>query len=168
MNFNKKSQARRWILICLAAIVSLLLYKFLPYDVNANKGLALLVFMALLWLTEALPITISALLVPILGALFAFPSEAVRDEVTNQLLPNWADIKPISFGAARRTLPTLPFSSSSVASDWQQHSTCRNSTVRLRMVSSVSRATTSSVASSASCWYAQCCRCGSVTRLLPL
>lgn len=60
MNFNKKSQARRWILICLAAIVSLLLYKFLPYDVNANKGLALLVFMALLWLTEALPITISA------------------------------------------------------------------------------------------------------------
>lgn len=109
MNFNKKSQARRWILICLAAIVSLLLYKFLPYDVNANKGLALLVFMALLWLTEALPITISALLVPILGALFAFPSEAVRDEVTNQLLPNWADIKPISFGAALKNFanPTI-------------------------------------------------------------
>lgn len=109
MNPNKKNQGRRWILICLAVVVSYLLYMFLPYDENANKGLALLAFMALLWLTEALPITISALLVPILGALFAFPGEAVRDSVTNELLPNVADIKPITFGAALKNFanPTI-------------------------------------------------------------
>lgn len=168
MNFNKKSQARRWILICLAAIVSLLLYKFLPYDVNANKGLALLVFMALLWLTEALPITISALLVPILGALFAFPSEAVRDEVTNQLLPNWADIKPISFGAALKNFanPTifLFFGGFGLATALNVQKLDRKIAHGIISLSGK----TSSVASSASCWYAQCCRCGSVTRLLPL
>lgn len=109
MKINKNSQARRWILILAAAIISYLLYRYLPYDENANKGLALLAFMALLWLTEALPITISALLVPILGALFAFPSEPVRDEVTNQLLSNLGEIKPISFAAALKNFanPTI-------------------------------------------------------------
>lgn len=43
------------------------LLAFLPFDPQANKGLALLAFVAVLWLTEALHVTITALLVPILA-----------------------------------------------------------------------------------------------------
>lgn len=39
----------------------------LPFDAKANKGLALLVFIAVLWLTEALHVTVTALLVPLLA-----------------------------------------------------------------------------------------------------
>ena len=57
------------IIVLIAAILSFLLYEFLPYDSNANKGLAILLFIAILWLTEAIHITITALLVPVLGVL---------------------------------------------------------------------------------------------------
>ncbi|OBW95550.1 transporter [Gallibacterium salpingitidis] len=48
-------------------ILSLLLLFFLPFDLKVNKGLALLVFIGILWLTEALNVTVTALLVPILA-----------------------------------------------------------------------------------------------------
>ncbi len=46
-----------------------LLLAVLPFDPKANRGLALLAFVAILWLTEALHVTITALLVPILAIL---------------------------------------------------------------------------------------------------
>lgn len=55
-------------LIFLADIVIFFILLFtLPFDPKANKGLALLVFIAILWLTEALHVTITALLVPLLA-----------------------------------------------------------------------------------------------------
>lgn len=45
-------------------IIFFLLVYFLPFSLNENKGLALLVFVAVLWLTEAIHVTITALLVP--------------------------------------------------------------------------------------------------------
>ena len=39
----------------------------LPFDSKENQGLALLVFIAILWLTEALHVTITALLVPLIA-----------------------------------------------------------------------------------------------------
>lgn len=44
-----------------------ILLNTLPFVPEANKGLALLVFVAVLWLTEALHVTVTALLVPILS-----------------------------------------------------------------------------------------------------
>ncbi|SUT85522.1 di- and tricarboxylate transporter [Actinobacillus ureae] len=44
-----------------------ILLNTLPFAPEANKGLALLVFVAVLWLTEALHVTVTALLVPILS-----------------------------------------------------------------------------------------------------
>ncbi|OWZ81924.1 transporter [Pasteurella multocida] len=44
-----------------------ILLNVLPFDAKANKGLALLVFIAVLWLTEALHVTVTALLVPLLA-----------------------------------------------------------------------------------------------------
>ena len=78
----------------IAAVVSYGLYHILPYDENANKGLALLTFIAILWLTEAIHITITALLIPILAVVLAMPM-AKGDELepitTQAALTTFAD-----------------------------------------------------------------------------
>ena len=58
----------------MAAAISFAAYCLLPYDNNANKGLAILLFVGLLWLTEAVHITITALLVPVLAVVFKIPN----------------------------------------------------------------------------------------------
>lgn len=60
---------RGLIIIAIAAIVSLIAYALLPYEANTKKGLALLLFVGILWLTEAIHITVTALMVPVLGVL---------------------------------------------------------------------------------------------------
>ena len=53
--------------------LSLALYAWLPYDAVGRKGLCLLVFIGLLWLTEAIPLAVTALLVPIAALALGFP-----------------------------------------------------------------------------------------------
>ncbi|MDR1661552.1 MAG: hypothetical protein LBR95_03890, partial [Azoarcus sp.] len=54
-------------LVLLADVVALLLlWKFLPYEPKTNAGLALFFFVGVLWLTEAIHITFTALAVPVL------------------------------------------------------------------------------------------------------
>lgn len=48
-------------------LLLLALLNFLPFDAQVNKGLSILIFIAILWLTEAIHISITALLVPILA-----------------------------------------------------------------------------------------------------
>lgn len=48
-------------------ILFIVLLNVLPFTPEANKGLALLAFIAVLWLTEALHVTVTALLIPILA-----------------------------------------------------------------------------------------------------
>ncbi|MBR7047875.1 MAG: DASS family sodium-coupled anion symporter [Campylobacter sp.] len=55
--------------MAIAAVLSIGLYAILPFEPNPSKGLALLLFIAIMWLTEAVHITITALMVPILGVL---------------------------------------------------------------------------------------------------
>ena len=69
-----QSSTRRWLDIksgILIADVLLLIamLAWLPFDSNVNKGLAILVFIAVLWLTEAVHITITALAIPVLATL---------------------------------------------------------------------------------------------------
>ncbi|ATO18825.1 anion:sodium symporter [Acinetobacter sp. LoGeW2-3] len=93
-NAMPKGLVKGWILIIIAAIVSFGLYQVLPYDQNANKGLALLAFIGILWLTEAIHITITALLVPVLAVILAMPM-AKGDELepitTQAALTTFAD-----------------------------------------------------------------------------
>ena len=49
---------RGLIVMLIAAIISFAIYKILPYEDNVNKGLGLLVFIGILWLTEAVHITV--------------------------------------------------------------------------------------------------------------
>ena len=73
-NAMPKGLIRGWVIIAIAALLSFGLYEILPYDQNANKGLSLLLFIGILWLTEAIHITITALLVPVLAVLVGMPS----------------------------------------------------------------------------------------------
>ncbi|WP_394131119.1 SLC13 family permease [Shewanella maritima] len=47
-----------------------LLYNFLPFEPGINTGLSILVFAAILWLTEAIHISVTAILIPILAVFF--------------------------------------------------------------------------------------------------
>lgn len=57
----------------ISAVVCFGIYSILPYSTDANKGIALLIFVAALWFTEAVHITVTALMVPILAVVLGFP-----------------------------------------------------------------------------------------------
>ncbi len=46
------------------------LYTTLPFDPNVVLGISILAFIAVLWLTEALHVTVTAVLVPVIAVLF--------------------------------------------------------------------------------------------------
>ncbi|RPE29836.1 sodium-dependent dicarboxylate transporter 2/3/5 [Acinetobacter sp. BIGb0102] len=97
-NAMPKGLLKGWVIIIIATLLSLSLYQVLPYDENANKGLSLLLFIAILWLTEAIHITITALLIPVLAVLIGMPSESKGELVpisTSKALSTFAD--PIIF-----------------------------------------------------------------------
>lgn len=74
---TETSEGRRGLrplaLLCLALAAAAAVHALLPWDENARKGLALLTFIGLLWLTEALPLPVTALLVPLGALLLGFP-----------------------------------------------------------------------------------------------
>ena len=61
-----------------AAVLCFGIYQILPYDINANKGIAVLLFVAILWFTEAVHITVTALMVPVLAAVIGIPEMNVK------------------------------------------------------------------------------------------
>lgn len=68
-----KGTGKGLIVVAIAAIVSIIIYTVLPFDITANKGLAMLFFIGVLWLTEAIHVTITAILVVVIGALIGIP-----------------------------------------------------------------------------------------------
>lgn len=58
---------RSWIIIAVATVLSIGLYMVLPYETNANKGLALLLFVAIMWFSEAIHISMTAILIPVIA-----------------------------------------------------------------------------------------------------
>ncbi|WP_326833124.1 SLC13 family permease [Campylobacter portucalensis] len=82
------------IVILIAAFLSFGLYLFLPYESNVNKGLSLLLFIAILWLTEAVHITITALMIPVIGILIGIGSgsgETFKPSTIKYFLQKFAD-----------------------------------------------------------------------------
>ena len=69
-----------WVVVAGALAISWALYAFLPFEEPARKGLALLAFVAILWLTEAIHVTITALIVPATVAM------SIRQSRENRLI----------------------------------------------------------------------------------
>lgn len=58
---------RNRLILLFDIVLFFVLLNTLPFEPTVSKGLALLVFVAVLWLTEALHVTVTALLVPVLA-----------------------------------------------------------------------------------------------------
>ncbi|WP_430459541.1 DASS family sodium-coupled anion symporter [Thalassolituus sp. LLYu03] len=68
-------------------IVFALMMTLLPFDAPVVKGLSILVFVAVLWLTEAIHVSITALLVPILAVAFdVFNTTAALANFSNPII----------------------------------------------------------------------------------
>ncbi|QYJ81184.1 MULTISPECIES: DASS family sodium-coupled anion symporter [Shewanella] len=64
-----------------------LLYNFLPFEPGVNTGIAILVFAAVLWLTEAIHISVTAILIPIMGVLLGvFETKAAMSNFANPII----------------------------------------------------------------------------------
>ena len=64
-----------------------LLLNTLPFESQVNTGLSILVFVAVLWLTEAIHVSITALLVPLLAVLFGvFNTPAALANFSNPII----------------------------------------------------------------------------------
>ncbi|MCG6383421.1 SLC13 family permease [Vibrio fluvialis] len=80
--FNRNS------LIILADIaLFFILFNTLPFEPNVVLGISMLAFIAVLWLTEALHVTVTAILVPIMAVLFGvFDTQAALNNFANSII----------------------------------------------------------------------------------
>ena len=70
---------RGLIIAIIAAVVSAIAYQVLPYGHYPNAGLTILLFVAILWFTEAVHITVTALTVPLLAIFFKIPDMGTKE-----------------------------------------------------------------------------------------
>lgn len=77
MSSTTKNPTRGYMILALDFLLFLALIKLLPFTPMENRGLALLIFIGILWLTEAFNITVTSLMVPILAiGLNVLPTKA--------------------------------------------------------------------------------------------
>lgn len=74
----------------IAIVLAFLLYLVLPFESDVNKGLALLLFVAILWFSEVVHISVTALMIPIIAVVMGFDGMN-----TKQALSNFSD--PVIF-----------------------------------------------------------------------
>ncbi|WP_194435685.1 SLC13 family permease [Vibrio fluminensis] len=87
------TNTREWLinrnsLIIIADIILFaVMYLTLPFEPNVVLGLSILVFIAILWLTEALHVTITAILVPVLAIIFGvFNTQTALNSFANSII----------------------------------------------------------------------------------
>ena len=77
MSSTTKNPTRGYMILALDFLLFLALIEMLPFTPTENRGLALLIFIGILWLTEAFNITVTSLMVPILAiGLNVLPTKA--------------------------------------------------------------------------------------------
>ncbi|SDG82207.1 solute carrier family 13 (sodium-dependent dicarboxylate transporter), member 2/3/5 [Vibrio xiamenensis] len=87
------SNTREWLfnrnsIIVIADIVLFfVLYFTLPFEPKVVLGLSMLTFIAILWLTEALHVTVTAILVPVMAVLFGvFDTQTALNSFANSII----------------------------------------------------------------------------------
>lgn len=78
---------KKMLIVVVDIILLFALYYGLPFEQGINTGLAILVFAAVLWLSEAIHISITAILVPILAVLFGvFETKEAMSNFANPII----------------------------------------------------------------------------------
>ena len=78
---------KRSILIAANLLLFFLLLAFLPFEPKINHGLALLCFIAILWFSEAMHVTVTALTVPVLAVLLnIFPAKQALSNFAHPII----------------------------------------------------------------------------------
>ncbi|MGS0679756.1 SLC13 family permease [Shewanella sp. 125m-7] len=86
-NGMMSTQQKKLLILAADIILLFMMYNFLPFDQGVNTGLALLVFTAILWLTEAIHISVTAILIPILAVLFGvFETQSAMSHFANPII----------------------------------------------------------------------------------
>ncbi|SBO11296.1 Sodium-dependent dicarboxylate transporter SdcS [Vibrio mediterranei] len=87
------SNTREWFfnrnsMIILADVVLFaVLYNTLPFEPSVVLGISILAFIAVLWLTEALHVTVTAILVPVIAVLFGvFDTQTALNNFANSII----------------------------------------------------------------------------------
>lgn len=92
---DRAKRLKSWLIIAIAIVSSVALYYLLPYDTNANKGLALLLFVAIMWFSEAIHISMTAILVPVIAIFIGVGKSNADGSFTafsiKQALANFSD-----------------------------------------------------------------------------
>ncbi|MEI6860526.1 MAG: DASS family sodium-coupled anion symporter [Shewanella sp.] len=82
-----RSPQRKLIILFADVVLFILMYHFLPFEDNVNTGLSILVFVAILWLTEAVHITITAIMIPIIGVVLGvFETKEAMSNFANPII----------------------------------------------------------------------------------
>lgn len=68
-------------------LLFIILFNTLPFEPQVVTGLSILVFVAILWLTEAIHVSITALLIPLLAVfLGVFNTQAALNNFSNSII----------------------------------------------------------------------------------
>lgn len=83
---SRKLDRKAWILLA-NIVLFFVLYNSLPFAADVTTGLSLLVFIAVLWLTEAIHVSMTAILVPIMAvALGVFETPTALSNFANPII----------------------------------------------------------------------------------
>ncbi|MCH1930818.1 DASS family sodium-coupled anion symporter [Shewanella sp. A25] len=78
---------RKMLILAVDIVLLFALYYGLPFEQGVNTGLAILVFAGVLWLTEAIHISVTAILVPILAVFFGvFETKEAMSNFANPII----------------------------------------------------------------------------------
>lgn len=80
--FNRNS-----VIILADVVLFAVLYNTLPFEPSVVLGISILAFIAVLWLTEALHVTVTAILVPVIAVLFGvFDTQTALNNFANSII----------------------------------------------------------------------------------
>lgn len=86
-HIRKRLYQQNMLIVFADCLLFLSMYLYLPIDPQARLGICILTFVAILWMTEALHVTVTALLIPIIAVMFSvFDTQTAVSNFSNPII----------------------------------------------------------------------------------
>lgn len=82
-DFMPKGSVKAASIVIAAIVLSYIVYAVLPFESSVNKGLALVLFVAILWFSEVIHISVTALMIPLIAVVMGFDGMTTRSALSN-------------------------------------------------------------------------------------